>query len=87
MKLSEAKNLSAGAKVQWKVDKDTYCTGTFIRMMEVTRFPNMTFNDLMSGRFDLSKGKKELQCYVEYKDDDGRVHRDAIRPRRLTLVR
>lgn len=65
MKLAEAKRMKKGTIVKWAVGNGWYESGKFCKLVEVTRFPGMTFSDLLSGKFDLERGRKELQAEIQ----------------------
>ena len=83
MKIAEAKELKKGTPVEWNIGRGRYGVGKFVKLTKVTKLGSMTFGDLMSGNFDISKGKEVLEALVEYQDDKGRTKTDYISIRKL----
>ena len=83
MKIAEAKELKKGTPVKWNIGQGWYQIGTFAKLTKVTKLGSMTFEDLMSGNFDINKGKEVLEALVEYQDGKDRTKTGYISIRKL----
>ena len=83
MKISDAKKMKKGTKVQWSLGNGWYQQGEFLGVYKVTKFRTITFDDIMTGKFDFKNGKDELVASVKYRDDDGKERTESISIRRL----
>lgn len=81
MKLAECRELKKGDAVTISLGNGWYTNGWFVRMIEVTHYPRMTFNDIKN--FDMSKGRKVLEVLVEYYDDRNIKRIQNVNPRRI----
>lgn len=86
MTLAEAKALSKGTKVKWSQGNGWYQEATFIGLNEVTSFGKHTFEDLMTGNINFSKGKKSLQAHISFIDDKGRTQDKYVNPRAIRRI-
>lgn len=85
MKMEDARKLEKGARVCWSLGNGWYQKGTFQRLMKVTRFKRITFDDLMTGNFSLNNGRDEIMACVKYLDDDGRERETTISVRKMQI--
>lgn len=81
MKLSEARQLKAGDMIFVNLGNGWRQQGEFVRLVKVTRFPNMTFADIAT--FDPTKGKEETRVMYKYIDDHGKQQTDIVSARKV----
>lgn len=86
MTLSEARTLPKGTLVEWSQGNGWYQEATFIGLNETTSFGRHTFEDLMTGNIDFSKGKKSLQAHISFVDDRGRTQDKYVNPRAIRRI-
>lgn len=86
MKLEDCRNLKVGASVWYNIGNGFRQHAIFKRLVKSTSFGGMTFSDLFSGNFDISKGNEEWKAVVERADDRGKTITEYINPRRLHKV-
>lgn len=86
MKIEDARKLKKGEKVCWSIGNGWYQQGIFQGLMKVTRFRTLTYDDLMTGRFDFRNGKEETVASVKYRDDNGKERVVSISIRKLQMA-
>ena len=84
MTIAECNQLKQGDPIWISEGRGWRREATFLKMIEVTSFGRMTLSDLMRKDFDLGKGRKSKDAYVEYVDDNGRTKKTNVNPRRVS---
>ena len=82
MKIAELKQMKNGCKVLISEGKGWYREATFIKIVNVTTFGRITFDDLMAGNIDMN-GRKKTEAVVRVIDDNGKERTMYINPRTI----
>ena len=90
MRLAECEKLKEGDKVRISMGNGWYMTGEFVRLVECTKFPKSTFDDIKTVeavKRMMSKGRKCRLAEVLYVDEGKTTPQGCyVNPRRLSLV-
>lgn len=82
MTLEQCKKLRKGDNVLVHTEGCCYLVATFERMVEVTHYPAITFEDIKG--FKLQGGRKVQEVGVTWIDERGFTQRDSFNPRRVS---
>lgn len=84
MKLEELRKLRKGTKLLLNDGNGWFEEVRYLSLVQVTSLGRATFQDIVNGNFDFTKGgRKRHEAYIEYTDDKGRKQNTYVNPRRL----